>query len=137
MIFSSNTLAKDRIAICEACKHFRKRTRTCGTPVKGNTITQNKKKYKLCGCFMDIKSTLKFAHCPLDKWVGLELTQEEYLEVKELLDSTKHRITNVQQQQVRLYSEKYLGLKVQSSSCAPCVKGNLERLNQIVTEYEK
>jgi hypothetical protein len=86
---------------------------------------------------MDIKSTLKFAHCPLNKWKGLELTHEEYLEVKELLESTKHSITNIQQQQLRLYSEKYLGIRVESSSCSPCVRKNLDRLNQIVTEYEK
>ena len=137
MIFTSKTLAKDRIAICESCKHFKKRSRTCGTPIKGNTITINKVKHKLCGCFMDIKSTLKFAHCPLNKWKGLELTHEEYIEVKELLESTKHSITNIQQQQLRLYSEKYLGIRVESSSCSPCVRKNLDRLNQIVTEYEK
>ena len=86
---------------------------------------------------MDIKSTLKFAKCPLSKWKDLQISHEEYLEVKELLEATKVSITNVQQQQVRFYSEKYLGLKVQSSSCPPCVKSNLERLNQIVEEYEK
>tara|TARA_R110000803_G_scaffold162587_3_gene226222 strand:- start:770 stop:1171 length:402 start_codon:yes stop_codon:yes gene_type:complete len=133
MIFSSNTLAKDRIAICESCNHFRKRTRTCGTPIKGNKIGSK----RLCGCFMDIKTTLKFASCPMDKWIGLQITKKEYLEVKELLDNTQHRITNIQQQQLRLYSEKYLGLRVKSSSCSPCVKANLEKLKQIIEEYEK
>ena len=90
-IFSSTTLSKDRIAICDACKHFRKRTRTCGTPVKGNNIKVNKVAYKLCGCFMDVKSKLKFATCPLNKWVGLQISHKEYLEVKELLDATQHR----------------------------------------------
>ena len=135
MIFSK-TLSKDRMLICEACKYFKKNTRTCGTPIKGNTITYKKKKHKLCGCFMDIKSTLKFAHCPLGKWKELQITHEEYLEVKELLDSTKHKITRVQQQQLRFYFEKYLGLKIQSSNCSPCVKNNLDKLRQITEEYE-
>ncbi|QDP57729.1 MAG: hypothetical protein Unbinned6486contig1001_44 [Prokaryotic dsDNA virus sp.] len=133
MIFSSTTLASDRIAICESCKHFRKTTRTCGTPVKGNKIG----KKRLCGCFMDIKTTLKFASCPMNKWDGLQITHKEYLEVKELLDSTKTSITSIQQQQLRFYGEKYLGIKIQSSSCAPCVKNNLNRLQQIINEYEK
>ena len=30
------------------------------------------KKCKLCGCFMDLKSRLKFASCPLGKWNSVE-----------------------------------------------------------------
>lgn len=133
MILSSKTLSKDRLSICENCKHFRKGTRTCGTPIKGNKIGNK----KLCGCFMDIKTTLKFARCPLNKWIDLQLTHKEYLEIKKLLGTTQHKISNIQQQQLRLYSEKYLGIKVQSSSCPPCVIKNLERLKQIINEYEK
>lgn len=132
-IFSSADLSEKRIKICEACKHFRKRTRTCGTPVKGNKIGDK----RLCGCFMDIKSTLKFANCPLGKWKELQISHEEYLEVKELIDKTEHKITAKQQRKVRYLSEKYLGLKIQSSSCPSCVKKNIHRLKQIVTEYEK
>jgi len=86
---------------------------------------------------MDIKTTLKFARCPLNKWIDLQLTHKEYLEIKKLLGTTQHKISNIQQQQLRLYSEKYLGIKVQSSSCPPCVIKNLERLKQIINEYEK
>lgn len=138
-IFSSKNLARERIAICESCKHFRKKTRTCGTPIKGNKVKHNKKDYKLCGCFMDVKSAIQFAKCPLNKWKGLQLTHEEYLEVKELLDATELKITNVQREHLRYLTEKYLGYKINSSgsSCAPCVKKHLERLKVIVTEYEK
>ena len=132
-VLSSSTLSKDRIAICEKCPHFRKRTRTCGTPIVGNKVGSK----RTCGCFMDIKSNLKFAGCPLGRWEGLQITHDEYLEVKELLDSTQHQISNIQQQQMRLYIEKYLGVRVGSSSCAPCVKNNLISLKQIVEQYEK
>jgi len=139
MIFSSKTLSQDRMSICEGCKHFRKGSRTCGTPIKGNNIKVNKKPYKLCGCFMDIKTTLRFARCPLDKWIDLQITHKEYLEVKDLLDNieSSNSISGVEQQQVKHYSKKYLGIEVSSSSCVPCVKRNIDRLKQIVTEYEK
>ena len=132
-LFSAKNLAKDRMAICESCNHFRKRTRTCGTPIKGNKVGSK----RLCGCFMDIKSTLQFASCPLGKWKELQISHEEYLEIKELLDATKLRITPLQQEKVRHYSEKYLGLRVSSSSCTPCVAKNVKRLEQIINEYEK
>jgi len=138
-IFSSRNLARERIEICESCKFFKTNTRTCGTPIIGGKVKYNKKEYELCGCFMDVKSAIQFAKCPINKWKGLQLTHEEYLEVKQLLDSTNVSITNVQQQQVRRLSEKYLGLKLNTggNNCAPCVKKNLDRLKVIVTEYEK
>ena len=138
-IFSSQNLARERIAICESCNHFRKKTRTCGTPIKGNKVQYKKKYYRLCGCFMDVKTAIQFAKCPLGKWEGLQLTHEEYLEIKELLDNTKVRITNIQQQHLRNLSEKYLGIRIRTSgnNCTPCVKKNLKRLERIVEEYEK
>ena len=45
-------IKKERLSICEQCKYFRQHTRTCAK----------------CGCFMDIKSTLRRAHCPVGKW---------------------------------------------------------------------
>tara|TARA_R110002096_G_scaffold23469_5_gene74657 strand:- start:5599 stop:6000 length:402 start_codon:yes stop_codon:yes gene_type:complete len=133
MILTSTTLASDRIKECEKCPHFRKRTRTCGTPLVGNKVGSK----RTCGCFMDVKTKLKFAKCPLNKWEGLQITHDEYLEVKGLLDATQHQISNIQQQQMRLYMEKYLGVRVGSSSCAPCVKNNLISLRQIIEQYEK
>jgi hypothetical protein len=41
-----------RLAICERCEFFRQASRTC----------------KKCGCFMNLKSTLSQASCPVHKW---------------------------------------------------------------------
>lgn len=41
-----------RMAICEECPFFKAKTRQC----------------KKCGCFMNLKSTIKRAHCPIKKW---------------------------------------------------------------------
>jgi hypothetical protein len=45
-------LSEKRYEICEACPRFFKITKQC----------------KECGCFMPIKTKLKEAVCPLDKW---------------------------------------------------------------------
>ena len=41
-----------RWAECQACEHFFKPTGTC----------------KKCGCFMNVKTKLKAAKCPVGKW---------------------------------------------------------------------
>ena len=41
-----------RISICEGCEYFFKVTRQC----------------KKCACFMDAKTKLRYAECPLGKW---------------------------------------------------------------------
>lgn len=48
----SEEIKKERIAICETCPFFMKLSRQC---VK-------------CGCFMDMKTTLPHASCPVGKW---------------------------------------------------------------------
>jgi TPP-dependent indolepyruvate ferredoxin oxidoreductase alpha subunit len=45
------TLRQRRIEICEGCKKMTA-FKTC----------------KLCGCFLPVKTFLKHAECPLDKW---------------------------------------------------------------------
>lgn len=45
-------LAAIRLKECEACQHFRKLTRQCD----------------LCGCWLDLKTKLLEASCPIEKW---------------------------------------------------------------------
>ena len=49
---SSEELAEYRLGICNSCEFFRPRPQTC----------------RKCGCFMTLKTTLKNAKCPVDKW---------------------------------------------------------------------
>jgi uncharacterized paraquat-inducible protein A len=42
----------ERMSICEGCEFFRKHSRRCAK----------------CGCFMDLKTTLQQAKCPVGKW---------------------------------------------------------------------
>ncbi len=49
---SDKQLIEDRLEICNSCEFLNKRLMKC----------------KQCGCFMKLKSTLREAKCPLDKW---------------------------------------------------------------------
>ena len=49
---SDKELIEERLAICNECPWLDKRTIRC----------------RQCGCFMRLKSTLKQASCPLEKW---------------------------------------------------------------------
>lgn len=49
---SEEEVKSERLAICEKCEFFRQQSRTC----------------KLCGCFMDLKTTLAKAKCPDGRW---------------------------------------------------------------------
>lgn len=65
VIFVDETTQKHRIALCEGCESFNETTRQC----------------KICKCFMDIKTRLKYdpvesakglkkvnTHCPILNW---------------------------------------------------------------------
>ena len=49
---SQEELVAYRLEICRGCPFFRKLSQTC----------------RKCGCFMTLKTTLKNAKCPIDKW---------------------------------------------------------------------
>ncbi len=49
---SSEELAAYRLEICKACDWFRPNTQKC----------------RKCGCFMNLKTNLEQAKCPIDKW---------------------------------------------------------------------
>ena len=50
--FSEATLAESRLTECERCENFKRVSRQCS----------------LCSCFMDAKTKLLHAGCPINKW---------------------------------------------------------------------
>jgi hypothetical protein len=50
--YAEESVAKDRLSICESCPELIKLTSQC----------------KQCGCFMKLKTKLLKATCPLEKW---------------------------------------------------------------------
>jgi hypothetical protein len=49
---SNEDMIKDRLDICNSCPRLNKRLMKC----------------RECGCFMNLKTTLSKAKCPLGKW---------------------------------------------------------------------
>lgn len=45
-------LSKKRLSMCQECKHFNSDTKRCG----------------ICSCFMEAKTRLRNANCPIEKW---------------------------------------------------------------------
>lgn len=45
-------LAAERLKVCADCQHMKKMIRQC----------------ELCGCWLDLKSKLLEASCPINKW---------------------------------------------------------------------
>ena len=95
MLLVDSKIADQRLEICRKCKHFVTTTASCGTLILGKTITYKKKKVKLCGCAMPIKTKLKMGSCPIGKWDS---------------DFEKSLITDL---------EKHLEEMLQSVSCTP------------------
>lgn len=50
--YATDDLSQHRMSICEGCDRLLKVTKQC----------------KECGCFMSLKTKLKEAVCPLEKW---------------------------------------------------------------------
>jgi hypothetical protein len=49
---SLDEVAAERLSICKGCEHFIKLSKQC----------------KKCGCFMNLKTKLEKATCPIGKW---------------------------------------------------------------------
>ncbi len=50
--FANEQLKKERMDMCRACDQFKPTTQQC----------------RKCGCFMQLKTKMKDAHCPINKW---------------------------------------------------------------------
>ena len=49
---SLDEIAEERFSMCKGCEHFIKLSKQC----------------KKCGCFMNLKTKLEEATCPIGKW---------------------------------------------------------------------
>lgn len=55
-VFVSDEVHTERMRICEGCEFFRQSDRRCSK----------------CGCFMQNKTKLKKAYCPIHKWGSID-----------------------------------------------------------------
>lgn len=126
-----------RMKTCQECKHYRKTTMSCGTLIVGNTVPEEnefsyrKKKVRLCGCVMPVKTKLIFAKCPLNKWDSFRLSKEEIAELREFVGGLP--LSSLSRDQVKKLYEmksKLTGRRESPSTCGSCVAG-------LIKEFKK
>jgi len=84
---------KERFETCRGCKYYKEQTHSCGTKFIGNkikdeesedenTVTYYRRKARLCGCDMRLKTWLRLAECPVGKCGKYKLTDEDVEQLK-------------------------------------------------------
>lgn len=130
---------RERLKICKSCKFYNGTFGTCGTPIIGNTVdpeennvTYYKAKIKLCGCVMEIKTRLRFASCPANKWFAMDLKPEEITQLDEFISRIR-KANKIQQDDLQLLYHWYSKITKkheQPSGCASCVR-------DLITEFRR
>lgn len=127
--------ASRRLAICRSCE-FAKTSGTaltCGTPIVGDEVKFKGKKHRTCGCFLDLKTKLKPAACPLGKWGNPQEEAEALERAKVLTESMKgrSRISHAEAEELR---ELWRLLVARDNDPPKCGKCLLE-MRDYLTKY--
>ena len=129
MIFIDRKSREQRMSICKGCEHYNETTRSCGTLVLGDDIGElisvkgKKRKVRLCGCVMPMKTKFKTASCPLKKWVS-KVDADAIKDLQKLVEIADkyQRFSNEELKQFyKAYNQTFEAGK-QLSSCTSCVK---------------
>jgi len=133
-ILAHPKVRKERLDICQSCKWYKPQTKSCGTLILGNdvseevlaenNVTHYKREFTLCGCVMPIKTKLSMAKCPANKWTS-SLSDSDIEEIREFLKSISivngkfkvQRITSEQVNTIFEWMKKLKGQPVEISSC--------------------
>jgi hypothetical protein len=130
-------IATERFKICKACKHFVESTQSCGTLIlgdrlsaedlaeaeKANEITHYRKKLRLCGCKMNLKTHISLFRCPINKWGRYKLNDEETAALREFISGLPTQGVYTQQH-VKQASDWFTRMTGQRHSCSSC-KANI------------
>lgn len=146
-ILAHPKVRKERLEICQSCKWYKPQTKSCGTLIIGNDVSEEilaennvtyyKKEFTLCGCVMPIKTKLSMAKCPANKWSS-SLTDTDIEEIKVFLKSInlidgKFKVQRISAEQVNTifsWLKKLKGQPVEISSCGKCVENAVKDLIQ-------
>jgi hypothetical protein len=132
MWFAPAKIIEERRSICSACKFSQREAKVlwCGKPLLGGEVTYKKKKHKLCGCNMFLKTAFKNVKCPLDKWTSVgNLTLDEKDEIRTFLkDIHTDYVSQEQLKQLYDYASKATGHYIEPTKCTPCIKDLLTKL---------
>lgn len=134
MLLVPSEVKESRLSTCKACKHYVAKTQTCGTLIKGKVVQHRKQKVRLCGCIMPIKTTLKSAYCPIDKW-HKDVDEETMQRLRTLFDEMDgNRLSAMQNTELHELYSKVVGRKMPASSCPPCVRKTIDDLRMLLDD---
>lgn len=132
MWFVNEIKKVERLEICKGCEHYNRKRGTCGTPVIGNEVIVDGVTLRTCGCFMNVKASLKSSFCPLGKWSSVALSKEEGCELKALLKNVYDTVDGETLTALFAYKSKISGRTERVTTCAPCVRELVENLKKQV-----
>lgn len=143
-------ISTQRMNACLGCKYFKANTKSCGTLFLGdklsveesariqeeNKITFRKKRIRLCGCRMPVKTKLAFAQCPIGKWKPFYLEANEMNELREFMSSLPRtgRITSAEV--TKIYDWIYRITKIKLPRCGDCVRQLIQEINSNLKSNE-
>jgi len=126
-------IAAERLKTCEACKHYVKSTQSCGTLILGdklspedlaeaeelNEVTHYRKKLRLCGCRMTVKTKYSLFRCPINKWGRYKLSEKETEELANFISGlpTQGVYTAQMVKEAAAWFTKMTGQRYGCSSC--------------------
>ena len=145
----SSTIQADRITICKGCKYYKPLTRSCGTlliggsvdeadVIKANKVTHYKRKVRLCGCVMTVKTKYTWASCPIGKWGTVGVSKDELVQVKKLLVKYEGKTSFDYHEIKPLFTamSKISGKNIAPTTCGNCVAQMLEDLRKATQDIE-
>ena len=149
----SNEIAKERYAICQGCKFFVKETRSCGPLILGRNLSPDelkslevrhyKRKVRLCGCVMKLKTLLPFSSCPADKWKAVEMgglsperVAKKRTEINEFLARIEGRpsLHTTELKELFGYIAFLYNKRVEFTVCSSCIQNYINDLKKRVEE---
>ena len=126
-------IAAERLTICRTCKHFVESTQSCGTLIFGeklspedlaeaeanNSITHYRKKLRLCGCWMPVKTKYLLFRCPINKWHRYKLNDDETEALREFISGLPTQGVYTAQM-VREAADWFTKMTGQRYGCSSC-----------------
>lgn len=106
---------------------------TCGTPIVGDEVTYEGKKYRTCGCFVDLKTKLKPSACPVGKWGNKKEEAKNIKRAKALISGMagRNRISSEEADELRELWRLLVARDNDPPKCAKC----LIEMRDYLTQY--
>jgi hypothetical protein len=133
MLIVSRQEQKDRMAVCRTCPHLE--DGFCGGKPQvglrgvslGKTLPDGT---KLCGCYMAVKTRMKFAACPLGHWG--QLSPSEVEDVRAALEVALRGVDRNNEAAVMDVYRKFIGNPPASLRCGSCLKSVVDELRSLI-----